>query len=207
MHCLYTNAVVQPSVQHCPCYMAWKTKVHTWCRHCQFCINAPMWRGKWWLQGLFDSPSYNCEVWCKYATINYALVHWSKFLFFWNCVKKVIYFVLAWNLSFPIINIYMFVDFSSIQMLFLGWCMAPIASNGSQFLYSRFIRPFILKYEKKIDETLDQVGDVAASTLNEGKVSKDTEWLKKYVYINIHMQMWFIIICFIVPCTVCLSLC
>lgn len=55
------------------------------------------------------------------------------------------------------------------KMLFLGWCMAPIASNGSQFLYGRFIRPFILKHQKKIDESLDQVGDIAASTLNEAK--------------------------------------
>ena len=46
MHCLYANAVVQPSVQHCPCYMAWKTKVHTWCIHYHICINAPMWREK-----------------------------------------------------------------------------------------------------------------------------------------------------------------
>ena len=58
MHCLYANAVVQPSVQHCPCYMAWKTKVHTWCRHCHLCINAPMWREKRWLQGIIDPPSY-----------------------------------------------------------------------------------------------------------------------------------------------------
>ena len=58
MHCLYANGVVQPSVQHCPCYMAWKTKIHTWCRHCHLCINAPMWREKRWLQGLFDPPSY-----------------------------------------------------------------------------------------------------------------------------------------------------
>ena len=58
MHCLYANAVVQPSVQHCPCYMAWKTKVHTWCRHCHICINAPMWREKRWLQGIIDPPSY-----------------------------------------------------------------------------------------------------------------------------------------------------
>ena len=58
MHCLYANAVVQPSVQHCPCYMAWKTKAHTWCRHCHLCINAPMWREKRWLQGIIDPPSY-----------------------------------------------------------------------------------------------------------------------------------------------------
>ncbi|XP_072050710.1 receptor expression-enhancing protein 5-like isoform X2 [Amphiura filiformis] len=55
------------------------------------------------------------------------------------------------------------------KMLFLGWCMAPIASNGSSFLYSRFIRPFVLKHQKKIDESLDQVGGIAASTLNEAK--------------------------------------
>ena len=58
MHCLYANAVVQPSVQHCPCYIAWKTKVHTWYRHCHLCINAPMWREKRWLQGIIDPPSY-----------------------------------------------------------------------------------------------------------------------------------------------------
>ena len=57
-HCLYANAVVQSSVQHCPCYMVWKTKVHTWCRHCHFCINAPMGREKRWVKGLFDPPSY-----------------------------------------------------------------------------------------------------------------------------------------------------
>ena len=59
MHCLYANAVVQPSVQHYSCYMARKTKYHTWCRYCHLCINAPMWREKRWLQGIIDSPSYN----------------------------------------------------------------------------------------------------------------------------------------------------
>ena len=58
MHCLYANAVMQPSVQHCPWYMAWKTKVHSWRRHCYLCINALMWREERWLQGLFDPPSY-----------------------------------------------------------------------------------------------------------------------------------------------------
>ena len=62
MHCLYANAVVQPSVQHCSCYMVWKTKVHTWCRHYHLCINAPMWREKRWLQGIIDPPSYLCLI-------------------------------------------------------------------------------------------------------------------------------------------------
>ena len=54
MHCLYANFVVQPSP--CPCYMAWKTKVHTWCRHCHLCIKALMSREERWLQRLFDPP-------------------------------------------------------------------------------------------------------------------------------------------------------
>ena len=73
MHCLYANAVVQPSVQHCPCYMAWKTKVHTWCRHCHLCTNAPMWREKRWLQGIIDPPSYsmsNFQTCCKHVLCN-----------------------------------------------------------------------------------------------------------------------------------------
>ena len=54
------------------------------------------------------------------------------------------------------------------QMLFLGWCMAPISSNGSQFIYHRFIKPFVLKHQKQMDEALEKVGEVASSTLSEG---------------------------------------
>ena len=84
MHCLYANAVVQPSVQHCSCYMAWKTKVHTWCRHCHLCINAPMWKEKRWLQELFDPPSYSLAVQYETSQLRHIrllvcdLVSWSK---------------------------------------------------------------------------------------------------------------------------------
>ena len=56
MHSLYANAIVQPSVQRCSCYILWKTKVHTWCRQCNLCINAPMWREKRRLQGFLTLP-------------------------------------------------------------------------------------------------------------------------------------------------------
>ena len=48
MHCLYANAVVQPSVLHYSCYMAWKTKDHTWCR-CN----------------LFQCKGYASVIYCK----------------------------------------------------------------------------------------------------------------------------------------------
>ena len=35
MHCLCANAVVHPSVQHCPCYMAWCRHCHLWMHPCE----------------------------------------------------------------------------------------------------------------------------------------------------------------------------
>ncbi|XP_070543532.1 receptor expression-enhancing protein 5-like isoform X2 [Ptychodera flava] len=43
------------------------------------------------------------------------------------------------------------------KLAFLAWCMAPIQSNGSQFLYHRVIKPFVLKHQKQVDEALDKV--------------------------------------------------
>ncbi|XP_071844510.1 receptor expression-enhancing protein 5-like isoform X2 [Apostichopus japonicus] len=56
-----------------------------------------------------------------------------------------------------------------VKMIFLGWCMAPIESNGSNILYHRFIKPFVLKHEKEIDNSLDKVTDLASATLNEAQ--------------------------------------
>ena len=76
----YANAVVQPSVQHYSCYMAWKTKDHTWCRYCHLCINAPMWREKRWLHRIIDPPSYNIMFTFKVG-VNHGIFHVYHF---WN---------------------------------------------------------------------------------------------------------------------------
>ncbi|KAJ8029393.1 Receptor expression-enhancing protein 5 [Holothuria leucospilota] len=55
------------------------------------------------------------------------------------------------------------------KMLFLGWCMAPMESNGANLLYHRFIKPFVLKHEREIDDSLGKVTDIASSTLNEAQ--------------------------------------
>ena len=92
IHYLYANAVVQPIVQHCPCYMAWKTKVHTRCRHCHLCINAPMWREKRWLQGLLDPPSYYLiSIWTT-CWWNLNKIVWSELYEIWIFLKMVNYF-------------------------------------------------------------------------------------------------------------------
>jgi len=49
---------------------------------------------------------------------------------------------------------------------FLFWCMAPFSWNGSNFIYSKFIQPFIKKHEKKLDELIDQAKDQAEDLMN-----------------------------------------
>ncbi|XP_062612448.1 receptor expression-enhancing protein 5-like [Saccostrea cucullata] len=80
-----------------------------------------------------------------------------------------------------------------LKCIFLVWCMAPSSYNGSQVLYFRFIRPFILRYEKRIDSALDRASDAAKevfgiafkATKQAGEVAQDmaneaaTDALKK----------------------------
>ena len=56
-----------------------------------------------------------------------------------------------------------------LQCLFLVYLMAPTSWNGSIFLYNKFIRPFILRHEKKVDETLDKAKEAAKDIIDEGK--------------------------------------
>lgn len=42
---------------------------------------------------------------------------------------------------------------------FLVWCMSSASWNGSDLIYNRVIRPFVLKHQKKIDDAIDQAAD------------------------------------------------
>jgi receptor expression-enhancing protein 5/6 len=55
------------------------------------------------------------------------------------------------------------------KCVFLVYCMAPFSWNGSIFIYHRFIRPFVLKHEKKIDSAIDVAADYARSAVGEVK--------------------------------------
>ncbi|KAL8609159.1 Receptor expression-enhancing protein 5 [Nucella lapillus] len=46
-----------------------------------------------------------------------------------------------------------------LKCIFLVWCFAPIEANGSKTLYYRFIRPFILRHQDKIDKAMDEAKD------------------------------------------------
>lgn len=49
------------------------------------------------------------------------------------------------------------------------YCFAPAKWNGSIAIYQKIIRPFILKYETKIDDIIDRGVQRAKDGLDEGK--------------------------------------
>jgi len=60
------------------------------------------------------------------------------------------------------------------KCMFLCWCMAPFSWNGAEFIYRRFIAPFILKHEKDADAILSKAAETA-----KGLYSKAEEEAKK----------------------------
>jgi receptor expression-enhancing protein 5/6 len=44
---------------------------------------------------------------------------------------------------------------------FLCWCMAPFNWNGSEFIYRRFIQPFVMKHESEAEALLNQATKAA----------------------------------------------
>ena len=46
--------------------------------------------------------------------------------------------------------------------------MAPVSWNGSNTIYTRAIRPFVLKYQTKIDQALDEVGKQVDKAAKQG---------------------------------------
>ena len=49
------------------------------------------------------------------------------------------------------------------KCLFLGWCLAPIESNGAAVIYSKVILPLFHKHEGDIDQVLAKAQDKAGS--------------------------------------------
>lgn len=53
------------------------------------------------------------------------------------------------------------------KCIFLVYCFAPTKWNGSLTIYTRVIRPFVLKHQKKIDEALGKATEAAKSVIDE----------------------------------------
>jgi|ERR1711990_989619 len=58
-------------------------------------------------------------------------------------------------------------------LLFL-WCMAPIQSNGSKFIYGHIILPWFLKNQTRIESAFDRSKKVATEAMDEAeKIAKN----------------------------------
>lgn len=85
------------------------------------------------------------------------LMYWVVFSTF-SCVEFFSDILLSW---FP----FYFLG----KCIFLIWCMAPTSYNGSKILYSKLIRPFVLKHENKIDGALGKAMGNAKTMFNSAK--------------------------------------
>ncbi len=53
------------------------------------------------------------------------------------------------------------------------YCFAPTSFNGSVAIYNKVIRPFILKHQKKIDETVNKAAGLAQTIHEEGIIKSE----------------------------------
>jgi len=60
------------------------------------------------------------------------------------------------------------------KCMFLCWCMAPFSWNGSEFIYRRFIQPFVMKHESEAEQLINQATTAAKGIYEqaEGEVKK-----------------------------------
>jgi len=70
------------------------------------------------------------------------------------------------------------------KCMFLGWCMAPFSWNGSEFIYNRFISPFVIKHSAQVDDLIanatqaaqdisEKAKEVAVEQIVENSTKKD----------------------------------
>jgi len=52
------------------------------------------------------------------------------------------------------------------KCIFLVWCFAPFAGNGTNFIYNRVVRPLFLKHQGSVDGFLGKVTDAATNVVN-----------------------------------------
>ncbi|XP_029182909.1 receptor expression-enhancing protein 5-like isoform X1 [Acropora muricata] len=85
------------------------------------------------------------------------LIYWVVFGVF-NIVEFFSDILLSW---FPL--------YFLVKLIFLAWCMAPVSWNGSNTLYHKVIKPFVLRHQKNIDKALDEVGEKMDSYAQQAK--------------------------------------
>ncbi|KAI8777233.1 receptor expression-enhancing protein 5-like isoform X1 [Biomphalaria glabrata] len=85
----------------------------------------------------------------------------TKWLTYW-----VVYSVFSLVEFFSDIFLFWIPFYWLLKCVFLVWCFMPVPWNGSITLYYRFIRPFILRHQDRIDTALDKAKEAVAEVFN-----------------------------------------
>uniref|UniRef100_A0A8C5DEJ7 Receptor expression-enhancing protein n=1 Tax=Gouania willdenowi TaxID=441366 RepID=A0A8C5DEJ7_GOUWI len=80
----------------------------------------------------------------------------TKWLTYW-----VVYGVFSLGEFFSDIFLYWFPFYYAFKCLFLLWCMAPVAWNGSQIIYNKVVRPIFLRHEAMVDNMVSDLSGKA----------------------------------------------
>ncbi|KAI0227689.1 Receptor expression-enhancing protein 6 [Lamellibrachia satsuma] len=141
--------------------------------------------------GVYLMVGYGCQFLCNFIGFvypAYASVKAIESQVKNDDTKWLTYWVVysAFSLVEMVTDIFLFwVPFYwFLKCLFLVYCMVPTSWNGSIFIYHQFIRPFVLKYQTKVDDAIDQMSDAAQNIINEAEsVSTDvtTDLIKRRV--------------------------
>ncbi|XP_048415773.1 receptor expression-enhancing protein 6 isoform X1 [Stegostoma tigrinum] len=83
----------------------------------------------------------------------------TKWLTYW-----VVYGLFSLAEFFSDIFLYWFPFYYAGKCIFLLWCMAPVAWNGSQMIYNRIVRPLFLKHHAVVDSVVNNLSGKALDT-------------------------------------------
>jgi receptor expression-enhancing protein 5/6 len=85
----------------------------------------------------------------------------TKWLTYW-----VVYSVFSLVEFFSDIFLFWIPFYWFLKCVFLVWCFMPGAWNGSLLLYHRFIRPFILQHQDRIDTAIHEATEAVSEVFN-----------------------------------------
>jgi len=55
------------------------------------------------------------------------------------------------------------------KCMFLGWCMAPFSWNGSEFIYRKFILPFVEQNKEQAEKLLSEATNIATDLYSQAE--------------------------------------